>query len=151
MPALFAFLHHLAAFAVVSTLVLEFVLIRDAITPQSARRLKAVDAAFGVSAGLLLVIGLARVAHFEKGAAYYFHNGFFIAKLSLFLVVGLLSIVPTIEFISWGKALKRGEVPAVTPQRIRLLKGLIHAELAAVVLILFCAAFMAKGRGYFGQ
>lgn len=150
MSALMAFLHHLAAFAVVATLVLEFVLIRDAITPQSVRRLKAVDAVFGASAGLLLVIGLLRVAHFEKGAAYYFHNGFFLAKLSLFIAVGLLSIVPTLEFISWGKALKRGEIPAVAPQRIRLLKGLIHAELAGIVLILFCAAFMAKGMGYFG-
>ena len=150
MPALFAFLHHLAAFAVVSTLVVEFVLIRDALTPQSVRRLQRVDALFGVSAGVLLVVGLLRVAHFEKGAAYYFHNAFFIAKLSLFIVVGLVSILPTIEFISWGKAVKRGEMPSVAPERIRLLKALIHAELAGIVLILFCAAFMAKGMGYFG-
>lgn len=150
MSALFAFLHHLAAFAVVSTLVLEFVLIRDAITPQSARRLQRVDLIFGIAATVLLVVGLLRVAHFEKGAAYYFHNAFFIAKLSLFLVVGLLSILPTVQFIAWGKAAKRGEMPAVAPERVRLLKALIHAELAGIVLILFCAAFMAKGMGYFG-
>lgn len=150
MSAFFAFLHHLAAFAVVSALAIEHVLIRDALTLASARRLRRTDTAFGIAAGVLLVVGLLRVAHFEKGAGYYFHNAFFIAKLSLFIMVGLLSILPTVEFISWGKALKQGQVPAVAPERIRLLKALIHAELAGIVLILFCAAFMAKGMGYFG-
>lgn len=150
MSAFFAFLHHLAAFAVVSALAIEHVLIRDPLTLHSARRLRRTDTAFGIAAGVLLVVGLLRVAHFEKGAAYYFHNAFFIAKLSLFIVVGLVSILPTIEFISWGKAVKLGEAPAVSPERLRLLKMLIHAELAGVVLILLCAAFMAKGMGYFG-
>jgi putative membrane protein len=150
MSAFFAFLHHLAAFMVVSALAIEHTLIRGSLTLESARRLRRTDSAFGAAAGVLLVVGLLRVAHFEKGAAYYFHNVFFITKLSLFILVGLLSILPTIEFISWGKALKRGEVPAVAPERLRLVKMLIHAELAGIVLILFCAAFMAKGMGYFG-
>jgi len=150
MSALFAFLHHLAAFMVVSALAIEHVLVRDALTLESARRLRRTDMVFGIAAGVLLVVGLLRVAHFEKGAAYYFHNGFFIAKLSLFLAVGLLSIPPTIEFLSWKKALERGEVPAVAPERMRFLRRLIHAELGGIVLILFCAAFMAKGMGYFG-
>jgi putative membrane protein len=150
MSALFAFLHHFAAFTLVSALAIEHVLVREALTLQSARRLRTTDSVFGIAAGVLLAVGLLRVAHFEKGAAYYFHDAFFIAKLSLFLVVGLLSILPTIEFISWRKALERGEVPSVAPQRMRLLRRLIHAELGCVVLILFCAAFMAKGMGYFG-
>jgi putative membrane protein len=150
MSALFAFLHHLAAFMLVSALAIEHVLVRDALTLQSARRLKRTDAVFGAAAGVLLVVGLLRVAHFEKGAAYYFHNAFFIAKLSLFFIVGLVSILPTLEFISWRKALARGEVPVVAAERMKRLRLLIHAELAGVVLILFCAAFMAKGMGYFG-
>ena len=69
-PALFAFLHHLAAFTLVSALVAEFILIRDEITTQHARKILTIDTIFGASAGLLLVVGLLRVFYFEKGAAY---------------------------------------------------------------------------------
>jgi putative membrane protein len=48
----------------------------------------------------------------ENGAAFSFSNAFFLAKLAFF-VVGLLSIYPTREFLSWGKALKTGRVPVV--------------------------------------
>src|SRR5215470_17040664 len=92
MSALFAFLHHIAAFAVVATLVVERVLTRGELTPANARRILDADRLFGIAAGVLLVVGLLRVAFFEKGPAYYWHSGPFIAKISLFAIVGLLSI-----------------------------------------------------------
>src|SRR5256885_7059988 len=111
MTVLFAFLHHFAAFALVSAIAIEFVLLRGELTLWSARRLQVADMVLGIAAGVLLVVGLARVFWFEKGAAYYFHNHAFLTKFSLFIVVALLSIVPTIEFLSWRQAVKRGEVP----------------------------------------
>lgn len=150
MPAFFAFLHHAAAFTLVAALALEFVSIREQLTLRGARRLQVADTMFGASAGVLLVVGLLRVVYFEKGAAYYFHNAYFIAKLSLFLLAALLSILPTVEFLRWSKAIKRGEVPAVAPARLRLLRRLIHVELACILAILACAALMAKGIGFFG-
>jgi putative membrane protein len=98
--ALFAFLDHLAAFALVSTLAVELVLVRGDLTPASARRLLVVDAVNGAAAGAILVVGLLRVFFFEKGAAYYCHSIPFIVKLSLFATVGLLSIYPTRHFLS---------------------------------------------------
>jgi len=78
--ALFAFLHHLAAFALVASLVVEFVVIRDDMSARTARRLALADLVLGVSAGVLLVVGLLRVFYFEKGAAFYFSSGAFIAS-----------------------------------------------------------------------
>lgn len=150
MSSLFAFLHHIAAFALVAALVLELVLIRDELTVKSARKLQWADRIFGASAGIVLLVGLLRVYYFEKGAAYYFHSAPFIAKLSLFVIVALLSIPPTIEFISWSKALKDGRVPEVSAQRLRLLRRLIHWELALIMLLILNAALMARGVGYFG-
>ena len=112
MTTLFAFLHHLCAFTLVSALAIEFTLIRQELTLASARRLLMTDMVYGVAAGLLLVIGLLRVFFFEKGAAYYFHSHAFLAKLTLFVVVGLLSIIPTMEFLSWRGAVKAGQLPA---------------------------------------
>src|SRR4029078_8264744 len=99
MSPLFAFLHHLCAFALVGALAIEFALIRQELTLASARRLLTMDMVYGIAAGALLAIGLLRVFFFEKGAAYYFHSNAFIAKFSLFILVALLSIVPTMEFL----------------------------------------------------
>jgi putative membrane protein len=99
MSTLFAFLHHLAAFTLVSAVAVEFTLIRQELTLGSARRLLIADAVLGISATLLLVVGLLRVFYFEKGAAYYFSSHAFLTKLSVFIAVAVLSAVPTVEFI----------------------------------------------------
>ena len=142
-----AFLHHVAAFALVAALAIELVLVSPPIDAQRARKLLAVDAALGVSAGLVLVAGALRVFHFEKGAAYYFGNGAFIAKIALFVLVALLSIYPTLRFMSWRPALRRGEAPVVDDAGIRRLRRVIHVELVGVVLLILAAAMMARGIG----
>ena len=150
MPAFFAFLHHIAAFTLVAALVLEFVLIKDEFNIKTARRLQIADIVFGVSAGVVLIVGFLRVYYFEKGAAYYFHSLPFIAKLTLFTLIGLLSIYPTIVFLSWRKSLKAGRLPVVSNGKRRLIRSLIHWELIAVVLLMLGASLMARGVGNFG-
>jgi putative membrane protein len=145
MSTLFAFLHHLSAFTLVSAVAIEFTLIRQELTLASARRLQVTDLVFGIAAGALLVIGLLRVFFFEKGADYYFHSHAFLGKLAIFIVVGLVSIIPTVEFLSWRGALKAGRVPAISPKKLRLITGVIHGELFGIVIILLCAAIMARG------
>jgi putative membrane protein len=147
MAAFFAFLHHLAAFALVAALVVEFVLLRDDLTLRSARKVLLADMILGITAAIVFIVGLGRVFHFEKGAYYYFHNWAFIAKLSLFVLVAVASIVPTREFLSWRSAVKQGQVPVVEAPRMRSIRLIVHLELAAIVLILLCAALMAKGVG----
>src|SRR5205809_8141080 len=143
MAPFFAFLHHLAAFTLVAALGGEFILIRGELNLGTARKLRLVDMAFGMSSGLVLAVGLLRVFYFEKGASYYFHSAPFIAKLSLFSVVGLLSIYPTVEFVSWGKSLKQGRMPNLSDAMIASIRSVIHWELAGVVVIILCAALMA--------
>jgi putative membrane protein len=145
MIVLFAFLHHLAAFTLVAAVALEFVLLRGELTLWSARRLQVADMILGLAAGVLLIVGLVRVVWLEKGAAYYFASHAFLTKLTLFIVVGLLSIVPTIEFLSWRGAVRGGQVPAVAVAKLKRVRMIVHIELAAIVLILLCAAIMAKG------
>jgi putative membrane protein len=145
MTTLFAFLHHLCAFTLVSALAIEFTLIRSELTLSSARRLQVTDLVLGMAAGALLVVGLLRVFFFEKGASYYFHSHAFLTKFSLFIVVGLLSIIPTMEFLSWRGAIKAGQAPVMEPSRRKRVTAIIHVELAAIIIILLCAAIMARG------
>jgi putative membrane protein len=145
MSTLFAFLHHLCAFTLVSAVAIEFALIRGELTLASARRLQVTDLVLGIAAGALLIIGLLRVFFFEKGAEYYFHSNAFLTKLLLFIVIGLLSIIPTVEFLSWRGALQAGQVPTIGAKKLRLVTAVIHGELFAIVIILLCAAIMARG------
>ena len=141
MSALVAFLHHVAAFALVAGIAIEFVLIREA--NANARRLAATDAVVGISAGVLLVVGVLRVMYFEKGAAFYVNNAAFIAKMALFAVVALLSVYPTLKFLSWRRK-------APDAAGVAAIRRVLHLELVGIVLILLCAALMARGVGSFG-
>jgi putative membrane protein len=145
MSTLVAFFHHVAAFTLVSALAIEFILIGQEFTLATARRLVVADAVLGAAAGILLVVGLLRVFFFEKGADYYFHSHAFMTKFSVFIAVALLSIVPTLEFLSWRKTLKAGKLPSPSAGKLRFIRKIIHGELAAIIIILLCAAIMARG------
>src|ERR1700749_364695 len=109
MTTLFAFLHHLSAFTLVAAVAIEFTLIRSELTLASARRLQVTDIVLGMAAGTLLVIGVLRGVFFEKGSVYYWHSHAFLTKFGLFIVIALLSIVPTLEFLSWRGAIEAGQ------------------------------------------
>jgi putative membrane protein len=145
MSAFFAFLHHIAAFMVFATMFVEFILLKGEIDLRSAQRLLRVDAMFGMSAGLVVVIGIVRVVWFEKGVDYYLHSVPFILKMTLFVIVGLLSIYPTVKFMSWRPAIKQGQAPAVDAATLSSLRKVLHAELAGVFVLILMAAMMARG------
>jgi putative membrane protein len=149
MNAFIAFLHHLAAFTIVSCLFAEMLLLQEPLTVGSAKRIQRYDAIYGIAAGAILVLGFLRVQYFEKGADYYFHSAPFLIKLGLFAAVGLLSAYPTVVFFRWGKALKAGQLPEFSDGQRRKVRALIHVELLGLVLIIFNAAMMAKGIRYF--
>ena len=146
--ALMAFLHHLAAFTVVATLAVEVAMFKPPLSPLQARRLQRTDLLFGLSAAAVLVIGGLRVAWFEKPAVYYLHDVFFLTKLAAFLIAALISIYPTVTFLSWNAALRAGGAPQVSAGRTRRVRLCLMLELTAIVVILACAALMARGFGY---
>ena len=145
-----AYLHHAAAFLIVAALMVELVVLKNELTLASARSVLRMDLVYGIAALVLLVVGFVRVFHTEKGSAYYFDSGSFLLKLALFIVVGLLSIYPTIKFMGWRKALRAGRVPeldAVTRRKVRML---IHVELTLLFVIMLMAIMMARGVWYLG-
>lgn len=62
-----------------------------------------------------------------------------------FILIGLPSVIPTVEFLSWNKPLQGGQVPEVSARQLRRITAIIHGELFAIVLILLFAAVMAQG------
>jgi putative membrane protein len=148
--ALMAFLHHAAAFTVVAALAVEVALFKPPLSLAQAQRLLRTDMLFGAAATVVLAVGLLRVAYFEKGPGYYWHDVFFLIKFGAFIAAALLSIYPTVTFLSWSRAVKAGTAPEVTAGRTRKVRLCLMLELTAIVIILLCAALMARGIGYRG-
>ena len=145
--AFMAFLHHLMAFTLVACVVYEFIAYRQGLTIEEARRIQRADLMYGISAGLLLIVGLLRVFFFEKGPAFYSQNPFFWLKMNTFLVVGLLSIDPTIRYLRWNKILKENRAPEINEKEFKRTRILLTLEVIGLGIILFAAALMARGIG----
>jgi putative membrane protein len=142
-----AFAHHLAAFTLFACVLIEHLMLKPDLTLTGAKRLLRIDMVYGISAMLVLIIGIARVTHLEKGWAYYSQNGFFWIKMSAFALVALLSIYPTVTFISWRKPLQQNILPPVTGPRVKRVVWCLRLQLLFLVIMLGAAAMMARGIG----
>lgn len=139
-----AIAHHLLVFGLLAILTAEMVLVRKGMDLAAVRRVGAIDLAYGAVAGLILMVGFARATMAAKGWAFYSHNGFFWAKIAVFLVIGLLSVPPTIAYFRWKKT------GAPTEAQVAGVKRWLHAELMLFPLLPAFAAAMARGYGQFG-
>lgn len=145
---LLAAAHHLLVFALIAMLVAESVLLRGPIDAAVLRRLAGLDAGYGMSAVLLLVVGVLRLLYGIKGHAFYAHNPWFHAKFGLFVLAALLSILPTVRFLRWRRALKADAGFLPPADQVATLRWLIRFELILIAAILVCAAAMARFGGF---
>ena len=144
---LLAIAHHLLIFTLFGLLVTEMVMLKPELPRATLFRLARPDSAYGVVAGLIIVIGFSRV-HFDlKGPEFYEHNPIFWAKIAAFIVVGVLSIVPTIRIIQWRRASSADPSFVPEPGAVLATKRYMHYEGAAFIFILIFAAMMARGIG----
>ena len=145
--AVMAFLHHLMAFTLVACVVYEFIAYRKGLSIEEVRRIQRADLLYGISAGLLLIVGVLRVLYFEKGPAYYTNNPFFWLKMNAFLITGLLSIDPTIRYLRWNKAVKENRLPEISDKEFRRTRIILTLEVIGLAVVMFGAAMMARGIG----
>lgn len=142
---LLAIAHHILVFGLVAMLAVERVLLKGANI--DFHRLARVDAGYGALAGLILVVGACRVAFGGKGWEFYDGNPYFWAKVATFILIGVVSIVPTVRYQAWARLQKRD--PAFVPPaneigRVRTATGV--QALLLVPLLVF-AAMMARWQG----
>lgn len=144
--AVVAALHVLALGIGLPSIYLRGRALRGRLDAEGFRRLFAADNVWGIAAALWIATGLLRAfAGLEKGTAFYMASRLFWLKLDLFLLVFALEIWPMVAFIRWRRQLRRGAKPDTS--RARVFYMITHAEMALVVLIVFVAAFMARGFG----
>jgi len=149
LSAIVSALHLLALALGLPAIVLRARALRGTLDGAGVKRVLAADNAWGIAAILWLTTGPARAfGPLEKGSAYYLSSPLFFLKISLVLAVFILEIAPMVGFIRWRMALGRGAQPDVS--KAGLYARLSTIEAVLIVVIVFVAAFMARGFGMRG-
>ena len=144
---LFRSIHHLCVFGLFVILAAEMTLVRPGILAETVIRVVRIDGLYGILAGLALVAGGLRVVYGAKGAAFYTHNPLFWTKLGLFLLIGILSVPPTLDYIRWRKALRANPAALPSASAVQATRKLIHIQFGLLFLLPILAAMMARGIG----
>jgi putative membrane protein len=142
-----AIAHHLLFLLLAGVLAFEIGVVRSSMDREAILRVARVDAWYGILAVAIIVVGFSRAIFAAKGWAYYSVNLFFWAKLGAFAVVGLLSVMPTVEFIRWRKAASGNLSFSPASHGIRNVRRVLFAEAIVFALIPAFAAAMARGYG----
>jgi len=124
----------------------EHLLLKKTLTRTEITRLSRIDAVYGLAAVTLLCAGLTLwLGSVGKPAVYYSKNWIFHTKLTLFVMMGLLSIYPTVFFIK-----NRKGNPSDTVHVPASIFWMLRFELLLLMIIPLLAGLMARGVGFFG-
>ena len=134
------YLHFVSILVLVGTVLAEHLLVRRSMSRGELALVAKVDAVYGIAAVLVLLTGFAQWFWTGKPAGFYSPNPVFHTKVTLFLVVGLVSIYPTVFFVKNRK----GE-----PDEEVAVPGRVVMSLRLELLLLFLMPLLAvlAGRG----
>jgi putative membrane protein len=143
--ALLAYLHFLSIFALIGFLVREWTLLNVSTDVLRTDALARADLGFGIASVAVLLSGAARAVFGLKGWAFYAHNPVFHLKVGLFVLVGLLSIVPTRAFLRWRSNASSETAYRVPADEWGRARRIVLIELHLLALIPLAAVVMARG------
>lgn len=135
------YLHFIAIFAMFSLLTMQHMLLKNQVEATTMKKIFRMDAAYGICALIVLLAGLGMWFWVGKPSGFYSHNWVFHTKVTLFVLVGILSFIPT-RFI-WKNRETVG--PITVPKSIVML---IRMQLLLMCIIPLLAVLMANGVGY---
>ncbi len=141
------YLHFIGIMVLMGSLITEHVLLKPGMTKEQIKTLALTDLIYGASAIIVLVTGLLRWFVYGKGSAYYLSNPLFHTKLTLFVVLAVLSIFPTIKFLKWRKEVNSGREPEITEQSVKKILMYIRLELLILAILPLLAVMIARGVG----
>ena len=146
--AILAYLHFISIFLLFAFLTAQALLLRAPLDDRGIRVVGIADRWYGAAAVAVLVTGFLRLYLGAKGAPFHLGAWPVYAKLATFIAVGLISIVPTIAFIRWRKALQRDAAWRVAAPEQARMRRLVMIEIHLAALIPVFAVMMARGLGY---
>ena len=77
----------------------------------------------------------------------FISNPIFWVKVSLYIVIGLISLYPTTTYILWAIPLSKNKLPFISENLVKRFKLLIMTELVGFAVIPIFATLMSRGIG----
>lgn len=145
MYILIPYLHYIGIMALMGSLISEHLILKPQMNKAQIKSLATVDLIYLFAAILVLTTGILRWFVYGKGYDFYMSTHLFHIKLTLFIIIGILSIFPTIKILKWRKQTKHGEDPDITEKGVKKLLMFIRIELLLITIIPLLAVLIARG------
>ena len=139
------YLHFIGVFAVVGAIIAEQFIISKDMTRKEVKLISKIDTIYGFGAILVLIAGILLWFSVGKPAPFYTRNWIFHTKLTLFIILGLFSIYPSIFYMKKRNGSNPNEKIFV-PKTIIIL---LRLELLLIIIMPILATLMSLGIGTF--
>lgn len=146
--ALFAWLHLLAAGIGAGLLLTEYWLCRRMPDRTQARLLGTVDLGYQLALIASLATGLARALYYGQAADYYLGNRLFWLKIAIFLVIILVAIAPTLQYIRWNREARTAPTFAPLTRDLERVRASISLGLGLWLVLPLIGILVARGYGH---
>ena len=145
--ALVAYIHYLGIILCFASLLFERLTLKVDLTRNETISMIIADVIYGLAGVALLITGILRVKYFGQGGDFYTTNPIFWIKVTLYIIVGLLSLYPTFTYILWAIPLSKNKLPEISESLVKRFKIIITTELLGFATIPIFATLMARGIG----
>tara|TARA_Y100001978_G_C23496161_1_gene338734 strand:- start:102 stop:572 length:471 start_codon:yes stop_codon:yes gene_type:complete len=145
--AFVAYIHYLGIILSFGALLYERIFLKVSLNKKEVINMIVADIIYGIAGLAILITGILRVKYFGQGGDFYLSNPVFWFKVSLYIIVGLISLYPTTTYILWAIPLSKNELPIISDNLVKRFKFIISTELFCFTVIPFFATLMARGVG----
>lgn len=136
---IFRYIHFIGIMSLASCLVMQHLIIEKENTIAQLKKIAFIDIIYGISAVLTLIGGLALLLYVGKGSEFYMTNYVFHIKLTIFIIILLLSIYPSMFYIKN----KKKDITSVKMPKVIIM--LVRVQLLLIFILPFLGALIARG------
>ena len=126
--ALVAYVHYLGIILCFGSLLFERLTLKVGLNRNETISMIIADVVYGLAGVAILVTGILRVKYFGQGGDFYTGNPVFWIKVSLYILVGLLSLYPTTTYILWAIPLSKNKLPEIPENLVKRFRLIITTE-----------------------
>lgn len=149
MQVLLPYLHFIGIMVIMGSLISEHLMLKPGILKQQIKSLAGVDLIYWLAIILVLASGLMRWLVFDpKGVDFFSKNPLFHIKLTVFFIMAILSLFPTMKLRNWNKQARQGNHLDVSDRDIKKQLMFIRIELLLLAIIPLLAVMVALGKGF---
>ncbi|MBX3702376.1 MAG: DUF2214 family protein [Steroidobacteraceae bacterium] len=147
LAAVFAWLHLLAAGIAAGLLMAEYWLCRRMPDRTQVRLLGIVDTGYFLALITSLATGLAKLLHYGQDPAYYHANRLFWLKITVFVAMGLVASLPSLQYLRWNREARSAPAFAPLTRELERVRAAIALGLGLWLVIPLLAVLVARGYG----